>query len=172
MTSEDGRRERGPSLLWPWAVTGVGVALMALEVIRLVQTEPAAGDARPMSGLVLASALALGGFSLTRLLQLMRFAASRRGTANSAAAGRAARGLPEVPWQLTDAHAMHAVWVIGVGASVALMGVLGLWSALDGRPSGLEPGWPLLVLGAVVAGLARAAWWRTTAMWKDSADGL
>ena len=55
--------------------------------------------------------------------------------------------------------------MIGVGASVALMGLLGLWSLLDGRPSGLEPGWPLLLIGGAVALLARVAWRRTSACW-------
>src|SRR5699024_11179996 len=78
--------------------------------------------------------------------------------------------LPAVRWQLFDAHSLHAVWVIAVGSSIALMGVLGVWSLLDGSPSGLEPGWPLLLCGVAVALLAHLAGQRTSRCWQE-ADG-
>ncbi|ACU84727.1 hypothetical protein Bfae_08730 [Brachybacterium faecium DSM 4810] len=138
-------RASGPSSLLPVLVAVAGTALAALELAEVLRASPAAGQARPMSALVLTAALALGGFSLTRVLQLLVLATAR---ARRRAAGAA---LDEVPWQLPDAHSLHAIWVIGVGASVALMGLLGLWSLADGRPSGLEPGWPLLLAGGAVA---------------------
>ncbi|NMA76073.1 hypothetical protein H3H54_04745 [Brachybacterium sp. Z12] len=151
--------DRGPSSLLPGLVTAIGLALAVRQLVVLVRASPSEGQALPLSGMVLAAALTLGGFSLTRLLQLLGFASSRRRRRE------AGEELPEVPWQLGDAHSLHAVWVIGVGASVALMGLLGLWSLLDGRPSGLEPGWPLLLIGGAVALLARVAWRRTSACW-------
>ncbi|WP_193104848.1 hypothetical protein [Brachybacterium sp. FME24] len=160
--------DSGPTLLWPCIVAAAGLVLTILEVGRLVQLAPADGQARPLNGLILAAALACGGFSMTRLLQLMVFAGSRR-TRHTAGVGAPRR---EVPWQLTDVHSLHAVWVIGVGASIALMGLLGLWSLLGGLPSGLEPGWPSLLIGALVALLARLAWQRTTARWTASGDGI
>src|SRR5699024_9268227 len=111
-----------------------------------------------------AASLALGGYSLTRLLQLLALAGSRRRRRSAGAE------LPPVRWQLFDAHSLHAVWVIAVGASIALMGLLGVWSLLDGRPSGLEPGWPLLLCGGAVALLAHLAGRRTSRCWQE-ADG-
>lgn len=158
--------DRGPSLLLPVLVTVAGVALAVHELMTLIGLDPAEGQPRPMTGLVLASALALGGFSLTRLLQLMAFAGARHRDAG------AGRNVQEVPWQLTDAQAQHGVWVIGVGASIALMGLLGLWSLIDGSPSGLEPGWPLLLVGGGVALAARWAWLRTSEAWSGAGDGF
>lgn len=159
------RKDRGPSLLLPVLVTLLGLALLSQQLVELFRAMPAPGQARPMTGPVLAAALALGGFSLVRLLQLLGFVTGRRRR-------RAAGGtLREVPWQLAEAHSLHAVWVIGVGASIALMGLLGLWSLLDGRPSGLEPGWPLLLVGGTVALVGRVAWQRTTAGWTDPPEG-
>jgi hypothetical protein len=157
---------RGPSLLLPSLVAVVGVALTVHQLVELLHAVPLEGRARPMNGLVLASALALGGFSLTRLVQLMLFATDRRRRAS------AGEELPGVPWQLTGTHALHGVWVIGVGASIGLMGLLGVWSLLDGRPSGLEPGWPLLVIGGAVSATGRAAWLRTSAAWEGTGEGL
>ena len=126
-----------------------------------------------MNGALLSLALALGGFSGTRLLQLMAFAGARHPRAAENGSDRAAEGSDlEVPWQLTDAQSVHGVWVIAVGGSLALMGMLGLWSALDGQPSGLEPGWPLLLLGVAVALLGRMAWLRTSAHWSGAGDGF
>ena len=179
--------DRGPSLLLPALVTIMGVALALHELVELIRHLPAAGRPRSLDGVVLALALALGGFSGTRLLQLMTFAGARHRRAVSGAGSRAAGGSdgsarasertadeigPEVPWQLTDAQSVHGVWVIAVGGSLALMGMLGLWSALDGQPSGLEPGWPLLLLGVAVALLGRMAWLRTSAHWSGAGDGF
>lgn len=157
-------QDRGRSWLAPCLVTLLGLALFSQQLVELIRMSPAAGQARPMGGPVLTAALALGGFSLTRLLQLLGFVTARR---RRDAAGQPLR---EVPWQLEDAHSLHAVWVIGVGASIALMGLLGLWSLLDGQPSGLEPGWPLLLIGGAVALLSRVAWQRTTAVWAALGD--
>ncbi|MGO1227202.1 hypothetical protein ACT3SQ_01975 [Brachybacterium sp. AOP42-C2-15] len=161
---DSARRDKGPSLLLPGLVTLLGLALLSQQLVELIRMAPAEGQVRPMNGPVLAAALALVGFSLTRLLQLLGFITVRR--RREAAGGT----LREVPWQLEDAHSLHAVWVIGVGASIALMGLLGLWSLLDGRPSGLEPGWPLLLAGGAVALVGRVAWLRTTAGWAESAE--
>ena len=153
--------DRGPSWLPPALVCLVGAGLAVLQLVRLVQAVPVEGQPRPMKAMVHASALAVGGFSLTRLLQLLALARNRR---RRRAAGQA---LPEVSWQLLDAHSLHGVWVVGVGGSVALMGGLGLWSLLDGRPSGLEPGWPLLLIGGAVMLLGHLARQRTTTCWED-----
>jgi hypothetical protein len=119
-----------------------------------------------MVPLVLTAAAALGGFSLVRLGQLLALARSR--------AHRRARGAPLAPlaWRITQEHALHGTWLVGVGASVALMGALGLWSQLDGRPSGLEPGWPLLLCGAAVAYLGDRLRRRIEELWEESGDGL
>ena len=159
------RQDPGPSPVLPGLVALLGLALFSQQLVELVRMEPAEGQARPMNGPVLAVALALGGYSMTRLLQLLRFVAGRR---RREAAGETLR---DVPWQLLDSHSLHAVWVIGVGASIALMGLLGLLSLLDGRPSGLEPGWPLLLAGGAVALLGRLAWQRTTAAWTELSNG-
>ncbi len=154
----------GPSPLLPSLVTAVGVGLTVLAVVDVVRSVPAPGGARPMAAAVLAAALAFGGYSLTRLLQLLALAESRRRRRSMGA------DLPAVRWQLFDAHSLHAVWVIAVGSSIALMGVLGVWSLLDGSPSGLEPGWPLLLCGGAVALLAHLAGQRTSRCWQE-ADG-
>ncbi|HEX7350759.1 hypothetical protein [Brachybacterium sp.] len=157
-------RERGPSLWAPALVAVAGVALTVLAVVELVQPPPAAGEARPMGPLALAAALALGGFSLARQLQLLGLATSR---SRRRAAGAE---LPEAPWQLTEEHSLHGIWVIGTGASVALMGLLGLWSLWDGRPSGLEPGWPLLLVGALTALVGHLVRVRTTEAWERAGE--
>lgn len=154
----------GPSPLLPALAAAAGVVLTVLTVVEAVRTVPAAGQARPMNGLVLATSLALGGYSLTRMLQLLLMAQSRRRRRLTGAE------LPRVRWQLIDAHSLHAVWVIGVGASIAMMGLLGVWSLLDGRPSGLEPGWPLLLSGGAVALLAHLARQRTSQCWQEAGD--
>ncbi|MGO1598196.1 MAG: hypothetical protein ACTHX0_01020 [Brachybacterium sp.] len=154
----------GPSPMLPGLVAAVGVVLTVLAVAEAVRSVPAAGQARPMTALVLPAALALGGYALTRVLQLLARAESRRRRRSAGAE------LPLVRWQLIDAHSLHAVWVIGVGASIALMGLLGVWSLLDGRPSGLEPGWPLLLIGGAVALLAHLARQRTAQSWQEAGD--
>ncbi|MDN5821289.1 MAG: hypothetical protein L0H39_07350, partial [Brachybacterium sp.] len=67
----------GPSPLLPALVATAGVALTVLGVVEAARTAPAAGQARPMNELVLAAALALGGYSLTRVLQLLTMVESR-----------------------------------------------------------------------------------------------
>lgn len=158
------RRITGPSPLPPSLVAGAGSVLTALAVAGVIGASPADGDARPLVAAVLAASLALGGFSLTRMLQLLLLARSR---ARRRAAGEE---LADVRWTLPDAHSLHAVWVIGVGASSALMGALGVWSLLDGRPSGLEPGWPLLLVGGGTALLAHALRRRISQLWEAAGD--
>src|SRR5699024_3719368 len=106
---DSARRDKGPSLLLPGLVTLLGLALLSQQLVELIRMAPAEWQVRPMNGPVPAAALALVGFSLTRLLQLLGFITVRR--RREAADGT----LREVPWQLEDAHSLHAVWVIGVG---------------------------------------------------------
>ncbi|WP_170931882.1 hypothetical protein [Brachybacterium massiliense] len=159
-------RERGPSLLLPALVSAAGVLLAGFEVFSLVTMDLPEGEPLPLHRAVLSCALALGGFSVTRLLQLLVFASTRRRRR------QAGQELAEVAWQLTDAHTVHGVWALGVSGSIALMGLLGLWSLLDGIPSGLEPGWPLLLVGGVLALLGRLAWLRTSACWEGAPEAF
>jgi hypothetical protein len=153
--------QRSPSRLLPGVVTGLGVLAAGFALAELLRTAPAPGQAPPMVPLVLASALALGGYSLTRLLQLLALVRSR-------ARARARGDSPApAPWGLTQQHALHGIWVVGVGASIALMGLLGLWSLLDGNSSGLEPGWPLLLVGGGIALTGRRLQLRVEALWED-----
>lgn len=158
--------QRAPSPWPPGLVAGLALVAVVLAVVELVRSVPQEGQVRPMVPLVLAAAAALGGFSLVRLGQLLALARSR--------AHRRERGapLPPLAWSLTQEHAMHGTWLVGVGASVALMGALGLWSLLDGRPSGLEPGWPLLVCGGAVAVLGDRLRRRTEKLWEESGDAF
>lgn len=159
-------RERGPSLLLPSLVSAAGVLLAGFEVFSLVTMDLPEGEPLPLHRAVLAGALALGGFSATRLLQLLVFASRRRRRRQDG------QELAEVAWQLTDAHTVHGVWALAVSGSIALMGLLGLWSLLDGIPSGLEPGWPLLLIGAGLALLSRLAWLRTSASWEGAPEAF
>jgi len=164
--AEDAPPLPGPSRSLPLLVTGLGVLLVALALTDLLASPPSTGGARPMVPLVLASALALGGFSAVRMVQLLRLARSRVRALGRGEKSRA------VPWGLTQDHALHGMWVVGVGASIALMGLLGVWSLLDGQPSGLEPGWPLLLGGAAVSLLGHRLRERIEALWEESGDGL
>ena len=157
-------RERGPSLLLPALVSAAGVLLAGFEVFSLVTMDLPEGEPLPLHRAVLAGAVAMGGFSVTRLLQLLVFASRRRRRR------QAGQELAEVAWQLTDAHTVHGVWALAVSGSIALMGLLGLWSLLDGIPSGLEPGWPLLLIGAGLALLVRCVWMRTSASWEGAPE--
>ncbi|MGP9537655.1 hypothetical protein ACT3SP_06560 [Brachybacterium sp. AOP43-C2-M15] len=159
-------RMPGPSPLPPVLLAVTGAALTVWQLAELLRAVPAQGQALPMTGLVLAAAVALGGFSMARVLQLLRLAAAHR--------RRRLHGeeTAEAPRPLADAHSLHAIWVVGVGGSISLMGLLGVWSLLDGRPSGLEPGWPLLLIGAAVALVAHLAAQRTTACWEGPARGF
>jgi hypothetical protein len=64
------------------------------------------------------------------------------------------------------------MWLVGVGASIALMGVLGLWSLLEGEASGLEPGWPRLLVGGAVSLLADRLRRRIEGLWQDAGEDL
>ena len=157
--------QRSPSRLPPGAVTALGVLGAGLALGELLRASPAPGQAPPMVPLVLASALALSGYSFARLLQLLALVRSRART-------RARGGSPATAaWGLTQEHALHGPWVVGAGAAIALMGLLGLWSLLDGRPSGLEPGWPLLLVGGGVALAGRRLQLRIETLWVDERDG-
>lgn len=159
-------RERGPSLLLPVLISVAGVLLAGYELIALVSLGLPGSEPLPLNRAVLSCALALGGLSFTRLLQLLVFASRRRRRR------QAGQELAEVAWQLTDAHTVHGVWALGVSGSIALMGLLGLWSLLDGIPSGLEPGWPLLLIGAGLALLVRCVWLRTSASWEGAPEAF
>ncbi|MBB5832219.1 hypothetical protein [Brachybacterium aquaticum] len=156
----------GPSPVPAWAAVALGAVLVVLALRHLLAADPADGAARPMVPLVLAAAVAVGGFSLVRVVQLVHLARSRR---DRRAAGE---DLSPIPWQLTEAHSLHGMWAIGVGGSLALMGVLGMWSQADGNPSGLEPGWPLLVAGAAVAGAGQLLRRAADEAWEGSPDHL
>ena len=156
-------REEGPSVRLPALVAVVGAVPLVLAIAQLLRTVPAPDGARPMIVPVLAAALAVGGFSATRVLQLWHLASSRRRRAD------AGEELPEVRRQLTDAHSLHVIWLLGVSGSVVLMGLLGLWSVWGGIPSGLEPGWPLLLGGAALAGGTQLVRRRLEALWEQSA---
>jgi hypothetical protein len=52
------------------------------------------------------------------------------------------------------------------------MGVLGLWSLLEGEASGLEPGWPLLLVGGAVSLLADRLRRRIEGLWQDAGEDL
>lgn len=157
-------RLSGPSPLLPALVAAIGTALTVLAVLEVIRASSGEGGAPPMVPAVLAASLALGGYSLTRMLQLWALAGSRT---RRRAAGEE---LAPVRWMLPDAHSLHAIWVIGVGGSIALMGLLGIWSLLEGEPSGLEPGVPLLLLGGGVALLAHQLRLRTTRRWELAGD--
>lgn len=145
-----------------WAAVP-SVAGLVLAVPAAVQAFGMAADERTpgyLVGLLLALALMAGGFSLARLLQLALMA-SRWDVQRQ-------KGLPSR--RLMGAHSMHATWVSGVAGSLVLMGVLGWWSVLDGRLSGLESGTALFLTGILVllasVGLNRwteGSWERHTA---------
>lgn len=143
-----------PSLWLPLLVSLAGCAASGVALVGVVQSP---SETWSMVPLVLAASLAIGGFSAARMVQWWMRA---RAVAAAVPPSRA-----DLPHDVEEAHVFQAIWVIGVGASIAFMGLLGLWSSLDGRPSGLEPGWPLLLAGAVVAGCARWAWLRTSELW-------
>ncbi|MCT1998441.1 hypothetical protein M3C58_09610 [Brachybacterium muris] len=146
---DDSRRAAGPSrslALGPYSPVWAAVP----SVVGLVLALPAAveafgtgADTRTPGYLVpllLALALLAGGYSLARLVQLAvmasRWDVRRQG------------GVPSR--RLMGEHSMHATWAAGVGGSLLLTGALGVWSALDGKVSGLEPGTLLILVGALV----------------------
>ncbi|WP_157975724.1 hypothetical protein [Brachybacterium sp. YJGR34] len=156
-----------PPRRWPLLAAGAGLVLTTAELLRVVPQLADEGPPPSLGLLFLAAALALGGFSAVRLLQLHRLAASH--AARCRADPEADRR--PVPWTLADAHEVHGVWLLGVGVSLALVGALGLWSLADGRRTGLEPGWPLLLIGGGVAAAAHTARARITARWRESGQG-
>lgn len=153
----------GMGPLWPvWAAV-LSVVGLVLAVPAAVDAFGTAADAREPGYLVpllLALALLAGGYSLVRLVHLSLAAARWDVPARGGVPAR----------RLMDAHSMHAIWVSGVGASLLLMGVLGMWSALDGGVSGLEPGLPLVVTGTVtgLTGMALGRW--TTDRWQQHVE--
>lgn len=124
---------------------GAGWAVVAaVEVISERGTAREPGFLVP---LVAALGLLAGGWSLVRLLQLRAKAAGSEVEDDPAGFGPSQS--PVISAQ------MHRIWLFGVAGSLALVGVLGLWSLADGELSGLEPGWPLMLAGAVLAGVAQ-----------------
>ena len=123
--------------LWALAVPVVGAVLSGIAAARAFgPAERGEGSLLPLLG---ALALTAGGWSLLRLLQLLR-AAARAGAESSGT----------VQARASSAE-LHRTWLLGVAGSLGLMGMLGLWSLADGGRSGLEPGWPLLLGGTAVA---------------------
>lgn len=152
----------GPSPLWAALVAAAGTMAALFALVETLQAIPERGWQPAMVALLLATSVVLGSYSLARVLQLAIYATKR---------ARISR--PREPsYALTQAHTLHAIWLIGLGASIAFMGVLGVWSALDGRASGLEPGWPLIVLGAGLAALSAGASRMTSRRWTGSEGGL
>lgn len=138
------------SPVWAAVPSMVGLALAAPAAVEAFGTAADVREPGYLVPLLLALALLAGGYSLVRLVQLAITAARWDVTARGGVPSR----------RLMDVHSMHATWVSGVGGSLLLMGALGSWSALDGGVSGLEPGLPLVVTGAVigVAGMALSRW--------------
>lgn len=163
MNSEDGGGEvrdldDGPSPLWAVLAAAAGTVAAAFALAGTLQEIPERGWQHGMVALLLVASVVLGSYSLARVLQLAIYAATRP---------RVPR-LREPSFALTQAHTLHVIWLVGLGASIAFMGLLGVWSLLDGRTSGLEPGWPLIVLGAALAAVSAGAARLTTRRWKDS----
>lgn len=138
------RTDGGPSPVWAILTSAVGTVLCLAELNRLVLLEVPAGEVRNLSVLLLTASLALSGYSLVTVLSHALVA--RRWKTRGAV-------VVEPPIRLRGGHSLHAIWVVGVGGALALMGLLGLWSWADGRTSGLEPGWHLLLAGGALAGL-------------------
>ncbi|MBM7499718.1 hypothetical protein JOD52_000558 [Brachybacterium muris] len=145
-----------------WAAVPSVVGLV-LAIPAAVEAFGTAADARGPGYLVpllFYLALLAGGYSLGRLAQ-MSLAAARWDV-------EAQDGVPSR--RVMGAHSMHATWVAGVGGSLLLMGALGMWSALDGGISGLEPGFSMIVAGAVTGllGMALGRW--TTDRWQQHVE--
>lgn len=142
--------------MWGILASTIGAVLFVAELSRVVALEVPAGGAPDLAGLVLTAALALGGHSLVIVL-LHALIAGRWPTSR--------RPVQDPPIRLRGGHTLHTIWVGGVAGSLALMGVLGLWSFADGRPSGLEPGWPLLLSGIALGALGLGAGRWTDQRW-------
>ena len=156
----DGPRDLddGPSPGWAGLVAAAAAVVALFSLVGTVQQIPERGWQHAMVALLLATSALLGSYSLARVVQLAIYAATR---------SRSPR--PREPsYALTQAHTLHAIWLIGLGASIAFMGVLGVWSLLDGRPSGLEPGWPLILLGAALSAAGAGTARLTTRTWRRS----
>lgn len=141
-----GRQDRtsalGPlSPVWAALVAVIGLVVAIPEAVDVFGTSAEAREPGYMNGLILALGLAGGGFVLLRLVQLA--VAAHRWAPSEDGSGP--------PRGLVGASDTYQVWALGIGASLGMMGVLGLLSVADGEVSGLEPGWPLLLAGAAVA---------------------
>lgn len=141
----------GPfSPVWAAGPSLAGLVLAVPAAAEAFGTAPEARTPGYLVPLLLALALLAGGYSLLRLMQLAvmasRWDVSRQG------------GIPSR--RVMSEHSMHGTWVTGVGGSLLLMGALGVWSDLDGKLSGLEPGTTLVAVGAAgsIAALALANW--------------
>lgn len=142
-------------------VSGLAALPALWELMRLLTAAPTSGGVHDLSGLFAWSALALGGCSLVIVLAQWRRAVRWPH-------GRNPRERPA--HLLRDAHTLHAFWAAGVGGSLALVGLLGMWSAYDGNLSGLEPGWHLLLPGLAAIGVSMGAKQRTDQRWDEIED--
>lgn len=151
-------RDEGPRARWA-VVLAIVAVLPAPAVLRdVLRSLPELGWEQAMVPLLLTVSWLAGAYSLARILQLAVHALSRPASLRRR----------EPSFSLTQAHTLHAIWLIGLGASIAFMGVLGLWSAADGRTSGLEPGWPLILIGTALAALNAGASHLITWTWRGS----
>ena len=139
-------------------LSGLGALPALWELMRLLTAAPTRGGVHDLSGLFAWSALALCGYSL--VITLAQWRRAMRWPRDRDPRERPAH-------LLRDAHTLHAFWAAGVGGSLALVGLLGMWSAYDGNLSGLEPGWQLLLPGIAVIGVALGAKHRTDQRWEE-----
>ena len=153
--------EHGPTLtvrLIGAALSGLAALPALWELMRLLTAAPTSSGVHDLSGLFAWSALALCGYSL--VITLAQWRRAMRWPRDRDPRERPAH-------LLRDAHTLHAFWAAGVGGSLALVGLLGMWSAYDGDLSGLEPGWQLLLPGIAVIGVALGAKHRTDQRWEE-----
>ena len=159
-SERSGAREldEGPAARWAVLLAAVAVLPAPVVLLELLRSLPERGWEQAIVPLLLIVSWLAGAYSLTRVLQLAVHALTRPAPPRRR----------EPSFSLTQAHTLHSIWLIGLGASIAFMGLLGLWSWADGRTSGLEPGWPLILIGAVLAALSAGASRLMTRTWRDS----
>lgn len=139
-------------------VAAAAALLTLVELLGVLRALPERGWQQSMIPLLLGISALAGAYSLARVLQLALYALSRP--------ARTRRREPS--FALSQAHTLHTIWLTGLGASIAFMGLLGVWSAVDGHHSGLEPGWPLILIGAALAAISTGASMLTTRRWRGS----
>lgn len=164
--SRDERAERsgarepdeGPSARWAALLAVVALLPAPGVLLGVLRSLPEQGWQEGVVPLLLIASWLAGAYSLARVLQLTVHALTRP----------AAPRRREPSFSLTQAHSLHVIWLVGLGASIAFMGVLGLWSWADGWTSGLEPGWPLVLIGAALAALGAGASHLMARTWRSS----